>query len=266
MPAPILHLGIENAVKETFAIHQAVGVFTTEVHLHSCHQLLYAERGVLHFFTRERQFILPARHAAWIPVNLSHKVESRSPSLHLRTIYVREGEAELNFPEQLTVFPLTDLAREMIIYTERWPHVNPLSKAEDAFFIAVSYLISDWCRNAISLVLPTTEHLLLRKVIGHLITNLDNDLTTASVSGEFGVSSRTMMRLFRNHLDMTFQEYLRTARVIAALELLTSPDVSITETAQQVGYQSMSSFSRTFKAYVGKSPSVFRNETRSLEA
>jgi AraC-like DNA-binding protein len=53
------------------------------------------------------------------------------------------------------------------------------------------------------------------------------------------------------------------ARIIAALELLSSADATITEVALHVGYQSMSSFSRTFKDYVGKSPSVFRNEMNS---
>jgi AraC-like DNA-binding protein len=265
MPVPILHLGIENAVKNTFAIHRPVGIFTTEVHLHSRHQLLYAERGVLHFFTSDRQFILPARHAAWIPAYLSHKVESRSPHLHLRTIYIWRDNGEPKFPEQLTVFPVTALAREMIVYTQRWPHDRPVSKSEDAFYKAVFYMISDWCRDAISLVLPTTQHQMLTNIIAHLIDNLDNDLTIAGVSREFGVSSRTMMRLFRGQMDMTFQEYLRTARIIAALELLTSPDASITEIALEVGYQSMSSFSRAFKAYVGKSPSVYRNDVRSTE-
>jgi AraC-like DNA-binding protein len=72
-----------------------------------------------------------------------------------------------------------------------------------------------------------------------------------------------MMRLFRGHLDVTFQGNLRAVRIIAALELLSSPDAPITEIALNVGYQSISSFSRTFKFYVGKSPSVFRNEMSS---
>jgi AraC-like DNA-binding protein len=265
MSPPLLSLGIENARKQTFAIHRPVGNFATEVHHHSRHQLLYAEGGVLHFFTQDKQFILPARHGAWIPANLVHRVESPSPQLHLRTLYFWRGDGEHKLPEKLTVFPVTSLAREMIVYTQRWPHENPVLESEDAFYQAILYLISDWCRDAISLVLPATQHQLLRNITGYLTDNIDSNLTLARVSSEFGVSSRTMMRLFRGHLDMTFQEYLRTARVIAALELLSSPDTTITEIALHVGYQSISSFSRTFKAYVGKSPSVFRNEMRSAE-
>ena len=232
MSYPRLNLGIENVAKQTFAVHIPVEEFTTEVHRHSRHQLLYAEGGVLHFFAGAKQFVLPARHAAWIPANLTHKVESRSSNLQLRTLYFWPDEGGQTLPQQLTIFPVTPLAREMIVYTRRWPRENPVSESEDAFYKAISYLVSDWCRDAISLVLPTTRHQLLGNITGYLIDNLDDDLTLTSVSREFGLSSRTMMRLFRSQLDMTFQEYLRTARVIAALELLSSPDATVTEVNQ----------------------------------
>ena len=258
-----LHLGIENVRKSTFAIHRPVGSFATDMHQHARHQLLYAEGGVLHFFTRENQFILPARHAAWIPAKLVHKVESHSPNLHLRTMYIWPDDREQRLPEQLTIFSVTPLAREMIVYTQRWSHENPMSETEEIFYKAIISLLPDWCRDVIALVLPSTQHQLLSNVCDYVVNNLGNHFTTANVSSEFGVSSRTLMRLFRGHLDMTFQEYLRTARVIAALELLALPDATITEIALQVGYQSMSSFSRTFKAHVGKSPSAFASEIRS---
>ena len=258
-----LHFGIENVNKPTFAIHDPVGKFTTDVHQHSRHQLLYAEAGVLHFFTSEKQFILPARHAAWIPAKLAHKVESPSPDLHLRTLYIWQVGGKLRLPDQLTVFPVTPLAREMIVHTQQWHRESPLSETEDVFYRAIIFLIPEWCRGAIPLVLPTTQHPLLRNICDYVVDNLGSHLTTTNTGREFGVSSRTMMRLFRGHLDMTFQEYLRMARMIAALELLSSPDATITETALQVGYQSISSFSRTFKDYVGQTPSAFRNVMRS---
>ena len=257
-----LHFGTEDVDKPTFAIHEPVGKFTTDVHQHSRHQLLYAEGGVLHFFISDKQFILPARHAAWIPANLIHKVESPSPHLHLRTLYIWKDDGDQRLPERLIVFSVTPLAREMIVHTQRWPHESPTSESEKAFYRAIISLIPDWCRDPISLVLPTTQHQLLRGICDYVLANLDSHLTTTNVSSRYGVSPRTMMRLFRGHLEMTFQEYLQTARVIAALELLSLPDASITEIALHVGYQSMSSFSRTFKAHVGKSPSRFRNELR----
>ncbi len=265
MSSPVLHLGIEDIKKQNFAIHVPVGKFITETHQHSRHQLLYAESGVLHFFANEQQFILPTKHGAWIPAGLIHKVASSSPQLHLRTLYLGQGKKKYGFPDRLTIFPITPLAREMILYTQQWHYEHPVTKIEEAFYNALCYLIADWCRDAIALVLPTTEHEQLLNITSYILSNLDRSLTMSNVSREFGMSSRTLMRLFRHQMDTTFQAYLRTARVIKALELLSLPDASVTEVSLQVGYLSMSSFSQTFKAFVGKSPSMFRHEIRSTE-
>lgn len=267
MQFPILSSGIqhEDIQKWAYANHMRAGKFTTERHQHSRYQLLYAEGGVLHFFADEQRFILPANHGAWIPAELEHKVVSSSPQLHLRTLYLRNSKDSYDFPNRLTIFPITRLAREMILYTQQWHYDQAMTPREQAFFDTICHLIGDWCRDAITLVLPTTEHEQLLHITTYLLRNLDKTLTTAQVSHEFGMSSRTLMRLFRQQIDMTFQVYLRTARVIKALELLSLPDVSITEISLQVGYLSMSSFSQTFKAYVGKSPSTFRQSIQSTE-
>jgi hypothetical protein len=47
------------------------------------------------------------------------------------------------FPEQLTVFSVTPLAREMIVCTQRWPHDNPVSKSEDAFYKAIFGMVQN---------------------------------------------------------------------------------------------------------------------------
>ena len=262
MSLPTLHLGIEEIKKPTFAVHLPAGKFTTQVHLHTRHQLLYAEGGVLRFFTADQQFILPARHAAWIPAGLNHQVTSPSSQLYLRTLYIRAEDTVTMLPDRLLVFPVSTLAREMILYTQRWSIESAVTKTEEAFWGALISLIPDWCRAEIGFVLSTTEHQLLKAITTYLLQNLESELTLKDTGQAFGVSARTLMRLFRDNLDMTFGEYLRTARIIAAIELLSATDMPITEIALQVGYQSMGSFSQTFKAIVGQPPSVYRNVVR----
>ena len=55
-------------------------------------------------------------------------------------------------------------------------------------------------------------------------------------------------------LGMTFGAYLRVARIIKAIELLTDPHASVTEVSLEVGYKSLSSFSRTFQQLTGVTP------------
>ncbi len=250
--------------KRTFAVHTQVSKFTTEMHHHSRYQLLYAEGGIMQFFSEDQQFILPAKHGAWIPAGLVHRVVLPSSQIYLRTLYLGDDK-RYAFPNHLVIFPITPLAREMILYTEKWHYEHPAMPSEDAFYDAISHLIAEWCRDAITLVLPTTEHEQLAEIIDYMLSNISQNLTVSDVGHEFGMSSRTLMRMFRQQLDITFQVYLRTARVIKAIELLSLPDASITDVSLQVGYQSMSSFSQVFKAFVGQSPSMFRQSIQSTD-
>ncbi len=55
-----------------------------------------------------------------------------------------------------------------------------------------------------------------------------------------------------------FFKYMEEVRISRAMELLNSSGRKIEDIAAQVGYNSIASFSRAFKRYVGVSPTVFR--------
>lgn len=240
--------------KEMFALHMRTGCFTTDWHKHPKHQLLYAEEGVLHLYTGKQQLILPARHGAWIPAHRLHKIHSTSPDLYLRTIYFHERTSDEEILRQFHIFPTSALSREMIVYTQRWLVEDEASKTELSFLETLRLLSLDWCKQAKPLVLPTTEHGPLEEVTVYIAENLASPLRLDTVAQRFGFSGRTLLRLFKEQLGMTFGAYVRVARIIRAIELLTEPDASVTKVAYEVGYNSLSSFSQVFQQLTGVKP------------
>lgn len=65
-------------------------------------------------------------------------------------------------------------------------------------------------------------------------------------------------RSFRSTFGETPHRYLQRRRIERAMALLRSPSVAVTEVARQVGFESLGSFSRTFHAIVGVSPTGYR--------
>ena len=57
---------------------------------------------------------------------------------------------------------------------------------------------------------------------------------------------------------MTLTEYVNRKRVEMAKRELLKPGAIITETALNVGYQSLSQFNRCFRRYVGEAPTQHR--------
>jgi transcriptional regulator GlxA family with amidase domain len=76
-----------------------------------------------------------------------------------------------------------------------------------------------------------------------------------------GVSAKTMERLFHSETGMTFSEWRRNLRLIAAVELLEKGE-DVTSVALTVGYNSLSAFIEMFRKALGVPPGAFqRSET-----
>ena len=237
-----------------FAIHKETGCFKTDWHSHPKHQLLYAENGILHVYTGKQRLILPARNGAWIPAHRSHKIFSNSPTLHLHCLYFHERNEDAQILQRFHIFPVSTLAREMILFTQMWPIEGELSPTEQSFFETIRLLAIEWCDQTIPLVLPTTNHRPLQNVTDYMHMHLASPLQLEVVAQQFGLSGRTLLRLFKKELGMTFGFYLRVARIIQAIEMLSVPNTAVSDVAYAVGYHSLSSFSQTFQQLTGVTP------------
>jgi AraC-like DNA-binding protein len=72
------------------------------------------------------------------------------------------------------------------------------------------------------------------------------------------VSEAHFIRTFRATFGETPHRYLQRRRVERAMFLLRETDRSVTDVCLDVGFTSLGTFSRTFRAIVGRSPTAYR--------
>jgi AraC-like DNA-binding protein len=72
------------------------------------------------------------------------------------------------------------------------------------------------------------------------------------------VSEAHFIRTFRQTFGEPPHRYLQRRRVERAMFLLRATDTSVTEICLDVGFTSLGTFSRTFRAIVGESPTEYR--------
>ncbi|MFI6907868.1 helix-turn-helix domain-containing protein [Nonomuraea sp. NPDC050394] len=72
-------------------------------------------------------------------------------------------------------------------------------------------------------------------------------------------------RSFHATFGETPHRYLQRRRIERAMALLRSTSVSVTEVSTQVGFESLGTFSRTFRAIVGVPPTDYRARTRPVD-
>ena len=87
------------------------------------------------------------------------------------------------------------------------------------------------------------------------------DLSLASLSKEFYISSYYLSHQFKRVTGFTLTDYISMTRVRNAQTLLLSTDEPITDIALQSGFKSFSQFNRAFNKFLQTSPSRFRRES-----
>lgn len=259
---PFNQIEIDSIQKSAFTVHMHAGAFHIPWHAHQPHQLVYAEEGVLNIQTERRAFLLPARHAAWIPANCVHGLRSQNSELQLWSLYFKQRECEPEILSCLGIFAISTLAREMIMFTSRWPFDGAADAVECSFYETIRLVAAEWCSQPLPLVLPIPQDRQLVQVTTYTQKHLATQLSASSVAAQYAMSSRTLMRQFQKHLGMTFGAYLRTARMAKAIDLLTQPSMSVTEVAYAVGYRSLSSFTQAFRQVTGLRPSEYMHQKR----
>ena len=84
------------------------------------------------------------------------------------------------------------------------------------------------------------------------------DVTAGEVARAVGWSERTLRRRFAETTGMSWRSYLWESRILKAMALLAEPGPSILAVAGTVGFESVSAFTRAFRAFGGETPTGYR--------
>jgi transcriptional regulator GlxA family with amidase domain len=101
-------------------------------------------------------------------------------------------------------------------------------------------------------------HAGLGKVIALMEDHLDEPVTSRRLSAAAGLSLRQLERRFRQHFQTTPLRYYLELRLQRARALLQYTDLPIVEVAVASGFGSAAHFSRTYRGWAGKAPSLER--------
>jgi len=215
-----------------------------EAHWHDRHQIVYAGRGVLSVTTDAGSWIAPATRAIWIPAGTLHEHRAYGETT-LHTVGLTDNPLELDIPSALVVSPLL---RELILtYTS-----GEGDKDERDRLHAV---LLDQLRRSPQrpTYLPTPRDPRLAAVCDLLRDDPADSRTLTELGTQVGASERTLSRLCRTDLGMTFPQWRTQLRLHQALRLLAHNE-SVTRVAHECGWASTSAFIDTFRRAFGHTP------------
>ncbi len=95
------------------------------------------------------------------------------------------------------------------------------------------------------------------KIQAYLYENLSQKLSMEDVAGAFFLSKSYIFELFREYSDTSAMNFLKSVRLNKAARLLKSTQRNVGSIAEEVGFDDLSYFSKTFKAKYGVSPEQY---------
>lgn len=215
-------------------------------HRHTDHQLVYASSGAAEVRTDTGCWIAPADRAIWIPAGHWHEHRFYGPTRFHCVAFPAESSPEWATPTVVTAPPLV---RELVI-TCSAPAGLPEAEID-----RMQQVLLDQLRRSPRqrLNLPAARDERLRRACALVEQDLTVVWTLAALGRHIGASERTLTRLFRTELAMTYPQWRTRLRLHRAVQLL-AEGLPVTTVAGRCGWASASAFIDVYRAVLGHTP------------
>ncbi|KAA0077149.1 AraC family transcriptional regulator [Mycolicibacterium sp. P9-64] len=218
-------------------------------HVHDEHQLVYASTGVISVATSAGSWIAPANRAIWIPAGSSHQHRAHGPTkFHGVGLPGVRNPLGVDVPAVVAVSPLL---RELIIHYTEMPSASEDPRQRQRLLAVLVDQLAVSSQQPIRLPAPRDQRLVdVCKLVEEKLTetiDLD-DLATACRS-----SPRTLARLFREEMRMSYVQWRTQLRLYHALRMLADGE-QVSVVAHRCGWNSASTFVDVFRRTYGHTP------------
>lgn len=249
---------IDRSLTSVFVKHER---FEKLIPHHSHHkgQLSYVEGGLAYLQVNEKKYVIPSKHYFWIPKDIAHTLKVGHSGVVLRSLFFyTTDDTSHTFYSEVGIYPINDLLLEMIKYSESWHgHIYPEQK-EFTFLSVIKNILPEISTKKLPIALPFSENVRITPILDYLNDNSAKSHSLSSISVLFGMSERSISRLFQQQLSTSFLQYIKLLKVIKAIELMLQTDLSMSEITYKLGYSSLSAFSSAFYQMTNFRPSHFK--------
>lgn len=128
---------------------------------------------------------------------------------------------------------------------------------------ALLYLIlQDFPKNRLDVDIDTDKDNSYATYALEIMKKYYDTITISEIADVIGISRSYLYKEFTKKYDKSPKQMLNIIRLEAASEMLSNLDLSISEIGLRIGFNNVSDFSKSFKLYLGSSPTRYRKNIR----
>lgn len=103
-----------------------------------------------------------------------------------------------------------------------------------------------------------TDDTRIRAAIQYISDNIASDILVDDVAASAGVCSRQLNRILNSSINISTNELINKIRIKTAKKYMESPSLTLSQISTKCGFNSLTSFSRTFKKITGVAPKYYK--------
>ena len=259
-----------------------------EKHFHTQYEIFYIVEGERVFFFRNREYIARAGDLILVNSNLIHMTRSVSGSNdgHNRIIlYITRDKMESYdarypslqlgrfFDDYYGVYHLDREQQSLILSLFRGLR-HALEAKEHNYKTGIDLDILAWLFKMMAFVRRQRQEIpsdsdnprykLAYGIADYLSEHCERPVSLDELASRFFLSKSYICRIFKEVTGYTISEYTNIHRIRKAKRYLEETDMSISEIAHTLGYESLTYFERMFKTYMTLSPLKYRKTLNTV--
>ncbi|MCP4954397.1 MULTISPECIES: AraC family transcriptional regulator [Photobacterium] len=223
-------------------------------HQHHKGQLVMPLTGFAKCHINDAVWMVPAHCAVWIPSQVPHS-NRISPDADVCMLFVEQDI--IGMPNKACTLSISPLLRELIV---RLAQEEQDYDKEGSVARLVDVLVDE-------LISMPTEHFdfpipaehRLNQIAKRLLANPGDRNTVGEWATQFAMSERTLARLVKQEIGLTFGRWRGQLHIVVALQKLSMGE-SVQRVAEDLGYESVSAFILFFKKTLGRPPKQYMKE------
>ncbi|QIQ20919.1 AraC family transcriptional regulator [Zophobihabitans entericus] len=254
--------------------------FRSTWHAHPEFEIVYIESGFgclhygkqQHIYQKGDIFVL----GPWVPHEFLEKSKNHhSISLLFNNDFIIPGFLDCELAQEIKAF--LNKARMGLVFNAKMEQSETdiiklvLSQSGLDRAIHLLFLLRKFSEQPVSQVLSNTPEeqccsktfAKLQDILAFIHKNAYRKLLLDEVATQFYMSRNHLSRFFTENTGFSFSQYLLKLRIERASELLLKSTKPITHVSEESGFDSISSFNRSFLREKGLSPREFRKQLKN---
>ena len=269
--AKVLHFSADYDAKELRAYdNRLLYFFDGNAELRIDDNVYTAERGTLILWNADHVYSLRALSGGFsaIVINFDYTMCAKDCSLAIPMIEAKKFDEELRtenvafsdaeeFNSVIYSNDMRSLETDLIAIDSEF--INPRHNYVMMLSSMMTALLVKLYRKLAQQRSSISTSMLVMGVIDYIQNNYAQDISNSSIGARFNYHPNYINRSMLNSTGQSLHQYVISVRVLHALELIQTTDMSITEIAKAVGFKSIKHFSQSFKKIYGFSPTHFKS-------